>query len=134
MGRLLGAEPKGLKYLEDYPQANDLLKKAKWLHFIQKFKGHNKKVTKAFARSFNDQMVEIGDLKVTVTEEIVAAATDLPQEGERWFKNKSVGEHAWRIMLRNPSMDVTMFIKGIPIHALEEEWASLLLIIQKFIT
>jgi len=50
-----------------------LLKKAKWLRFIQKFKGHNKEVMKAFTRSFNDQVVEIGDLKFTVTEASIAA-------------------------------------------------------------
>jgi hypothetical protein len=38
MGKLLRAEPEGPKYLEGYPQAKDLLKKAKWLRFIQKFK------------------------------------------------------------------------------------------------
>jgi len=92
MGRLLRAKPKGPKYLEGYPQAKDLLKRSKWLRFIQKFKGYNKEVTKAFARSFDGQMVEIGDLKLTVTETTVAAATGLPQEGERWFKNKSVDE------------------------------------------
>jgi len=134
MGKLLRAEPEGLKYLEGYPQAKDLLKKAKWLRFIQKFKGYNKEVTKAFAWSFDGQMVEIRDLKLTVTETTVAAATGLPQEGERWFKNKSVDEQAWGIMLRNPGMDTNVFTKGILVHALKEEWASLLLVIQKFIT
>jgi len=113
MGKLLRAEPEVPKYLEGYPQAKDLLKKARWLRFIQKFKGHNKEVTKAFARSFDGQTVEIGDLKLTVTETTVAAATGLCQEGERWFKNKGVDEQTWRIMLRNPSMDTTMFTRGI---------------------
>ena len=92
MGKLLRAEPEGLKYLEGYPQVKDLLKKARWLRFIQKFKGYNKEVTKACAQSFDGQTVEIGDLKLMVTETIVAAATSLPQEGERWFKNKSMDE------------------------------------------
>ena len=134
MGRLLRAEPEGPKFLEGYPQVKDLLKKEKWLRFIQKFKGHNKEVTKSFARYFNSRMVEIGDLKFTVIEASIAAATDPPEEGERWFKNKSLDEQAWRIILCNPGMDVTVFTKGIPVHALKEEWASLLLIIQKFIT
>ena len=82
MGWLLRAEPEGPKFLEGYPQVKDLLKKAKWLCFIQKFKGHNKEVTKTFTRSFNDQVVEIGDLKFTVTEASITVATDLPQEGE----------------------------------------------------
>lgn len=76
MGRLLRAEPEGPKFLEGYPQIKELLKKAKWIGFIQKFKGHNKEVTKAFARSFNDQVVEIRDLKFTVIEASIAAATN----------------------------------------------------------
>jgi len=78
MGKLLRAELEGQKYLEGYLQAKDLLKKARWLRFIQKFKGYNKEVTKAFARYFDGQTVEIGDLKLTVTETTVAAATGLP--------------------------------------------------------
>jgi len=85
-------------------------------------------------RSFNVLEVEIGDLKFTVTEASISVATELPQEGERWFKNKSIGEEAWRVILHNPGMDVTIFKRGIHVHALEEKWASLLLVIQKFIT
>ena len=112
----------------------DILKKARWLHFIQKFKGYHREVTKAFARSFDGLEVEIGDLKFTVTEVSIAVATELPQGGERWFKNRSIGDEAWRVIFHDPGMDVAIFKKGIPVHALKEEWASLLLFIQKFIT
>jgi len=78
--------------------------------------------------------VEVGDLKFLVTEASIAVATKLPQEGEWWLKNKSFDERAWRVILCNPGMDITIFKCGIPISALEEKWASLLLIIQKFIT
>jgi len=37
-------------------------------------------------------------------------------------------------MLRNPGMDTIVFTKGILVHELKEEWDSLLLAIQKFIT
>ena len=134
MGKLLRAEPEGPKYLEGYPQVKELLKKVRWLRFIQKFKGYDKEVSKAFARSFNGQTVEVGDLKFTVTEATVAAATGLPQEGERWFKNRSVDDQIWRTMLQNQGMDTTVFTRGNPVHVLKEEWSSLLLVIQKFIT
>jgi len=58
-------------------------------------------VTKAFAGSFNGQAAEIGDLMFTVTEAKIVAATSLPQEGERWFKNRSLDDQIWRIMLQN---------------------------------
>lgn len=51
-----------------------------------------------------------------------------------WFKNKSFDERSWRVILRNPGMDVTIFNRGMSVSALQEKWASLLLIIQKFIT
>jgi len=78
--------------------------------------------------------VEVGDLKFSVTEASIAAATELPQEEERWFKNKYFDERAWMIILRNPGMDITVFKRGIPVSTLEEKWTSLLLIIQNFIT
>lgn len=90
MGKLLRAEPEGSKFLEGYPQTKDALQKAKWLKFIQKFKGYHKEVTKAFSRSFKDNEVEIGELQFTVTEGSLAQETSLPQTGERWFKNRSV--------------------------------------------
>ena len=111
-----------------------MLKKAKWLRFIQKFKGYHREVTKAFAKSFDGLEVELGDLKFTVTEASIVAAIELPQGGEHWFKNRGIGDEAWRVILWDPGMDVTVFKKGIPVHVLKEEWASLLLVIQKFIT
>ena len=82
MGKLLRAKPEGPKFMEGYPQVGDVLKKAKWLRFIQKFRGYHKEVTKAFARSFNGLEVDIGDLKFTVNEASIASATELLQEGE----------------------------------------------------
>lgn len=78
MAPLLRAEPEGPKFMEEYLQVKRMLRKARWLQFIQKFKGYNKEVTKTFARSFGGIEAEIGDLKFTVTEASIAAATKLP--------------------------------------------------------
>jgi len=82
MGLLLRAEPEGPKFMEAYPQLKIILRKAWWLQFTQKFRGHNKEVTKTFPRSFNGVEVEVGDLKFSVTEASIAATTEFPQEGE----------------------------------------------------
>lgn len=134
MSKLLRAEPEGPKFMEGYPQIREILKKAKWLRFIRKFRGYHKEVTKAFARSFDGLEAEIQDLKFVVNEASIATATELLQEGERWFKNKSISDEAWRTILRNQGMDITVFKRGISVHALKEEWATLLLVVQKFIT
>lgn len=92
MGLIVRVESKGVKFMEGCLQLKSTLKKARWLQFIKKFKGHHKEVTKVFARSFNGAEVEIGDIKFTVTESSIAIATKLSQEGERWFKNKDFDE------------------------------------------
>lgn len=92
MGKLLRAEAEGPKYLEGYPQTKESLKNAKWLKFIQKFRGYNKEVTKAYVRSFNGHTVEVGDLEFTITDTTIATATSLPQEGERCFKNRGLDD------------------------------------------
>lgn len=94
MGLLVRTEPDGPKFMEGYPQLKSILRKAQWLQFIQKFRGHNKEVMKTFARSFNDVEVEVGDLKFSIIEASIAVATELPQEGEWWFKNKDFDERA----------------------------------------
>lgn len=129
MGLLVRIELDGPKFMEGYPLLKNILRKARWLQFIQKFTGHNKEVMKTFARPFNGVEVEVGDPKFSVTEASIAVVTRLPQEGEWWFKKKEFDERAWRIILHNPGMDITISKHGIPISALEEKWTSLLLII-----
>ena len=74
--------------MELYPQINEMLQKAKWLKFIEKFDGFHKEITKSFARSFDGMEVEIGDIKFLVTEAFIVETAELPRVGERWFKNK----------------------------------------------
>jgi len=33
---------------------------------------------------------EIGDIKITITESMIAEATELPKSGEKWFKNRGI--------------------------------------------
>ena len=73
-----------------------------------------------FARSFNGMEVKIGDVKFPIIEASILVETELPQEGERWFKNKDFNEKAWRIILHNPGMDITVFKCGV----MKRSWRS----------
>jgi len=117
-----------------YPQLKGMLQKARWLNFIEKFDSYHKEITKSFARSFDGTKVEIGDIKFAVTESFIEEVTKFPRQGERWFKSKEFHGESWKIILRNPGMDVTIFRKGIPISSLKNKWGNMLLILQKFIT
>lgn len=129
MGLIMRTKPEGVKYMEGCPQLKGTLKKAGWLKFIKKFKGHNKEVTKTFARDFNGVEVENGDVRFSVAKTSIAIATELPKHGERWLKNKDFDEKVWRVILLNPCMDISIFRKGIPVSTLKEKWSSLVFII-----
>lgn len=120
--------------MEGFPQLKEMLQKAGWLNFIEKFDGFHKEIIKSFARWFDGTKVEIGDIKFAVIESYIAEATELPRHGERWFKNKEFHSESWKVILKNLGLDISVFRKGIPISTLKSKWRSMLLILQKFIT
>ena len=117
--------------MEGYPQFKEMLQKAGWLNFIENFDGYHKEIIKSFARSFDGTDVEIGDINFAVIKSFITEATKLPRHGERWFKNNEFHSESWKLILRNPGMDVSIFRKGIPISALKSKWWNMLLVLQK---
>ena len=95
---------------------------------------HETEVTKDFAQDFDGVEEEIGDIKLILTKSIVAETTILPKNGESWFKNRKNKENDFIHFLREPSMDIAIFKKRIPVTALKGKWRNLLLVIQKFVT
>ena len=61
-------------------------------------------------------------------------ATELPRHGEIWLKIREFHGESWKVILKNPGMDVSVFRKGIPNLALKSKWRNMLLVLQKFIT
>ena len=100
--------------MEGYPQARELLQKAHWLEFMEKFDGFHKEVTKTFARVFYCIEVEIGDIKFTLTESLIEESTGLPRIGEKWFKNRGIKGYDWRVFLKKPRKDIIVFRKCVP--------------------
>ena len=117
--------------MEGYPHLKGMLQKGKWLNFIEKFDDCHKEITNSFARSFDGIEVEIGDIKFAVTESFIEEETEPLRHRERWFKNKEFHGESWKVILRNPSMDVTIFKNAIPILALKNKWSNMLLFIAK---
>ena len=91
-------------------------------------------MTKYFARAFDGVKVEIRGIKSTVTKSFITEATGLPRIGEKWFKNRGIETKDCKVFLKKPSMDTTIFKKGIPSTTLKSKWRNLLLINRKFVT
>jgi len=55
-------EPIGIEILESYLKCMWQFQRVGWLPFLQKFQGHDKQVTKAFAKYLDGTKAQIGDL------------------------------------------------------------------------
>lgn len=134
MGVIVRTESEWKQFLSGYPQTRELLQRKQLLQFIEKFNGFHKEVTKTFAHSFDGMEAEIGNIKITIMESMIAEATEFPRHGEKWFKNRGIDSEGWKVFLKNLNMDTTVYKKGIPSFALKNKWRNLLLVLQKFIT
>jgi hypothetical protein len=73
----LGHEPNGPEIIQAYYDISKLFQTVGWANCIQAFKGHNIKVVRAFAQSFNGKRAKVGDVELLVDETFIAEATGL---------------------------------------------------------
>jgi hypothetical protein len=132
MAPMVRIEPNGCQALLAHDDAIDDLQAHGWDIFIQKFEGYNLAVAQAFAQMFDGFRAKVGDVQLEVTEDSIARATRLPQEGEKWFKNAKLEDVPWSLFM--VSRKSTCFPKGIPITLLKPRWHDLILILKQFIT
>jgi hypothetical protein len=132
MAPVVRIEPNGIQALLSHDDAIDDLKAHGWDIFLRKFDGYNLAVAQAFAQTFDGFRAKVGDVQLEVTEDFIAQATGLPQEGEKWFKNAKMEDVPWSLFM--VSRESTCCPKGIPINLLKPRWHNLILILKQFIT
>jgi hypothetical protein len=119
--------------MEAYPKCYKIFQKAGWLSFLQKFQGYNEKVARPFAQAFYGRRVRIGELEMEITKDFIAQAIELPQEGEKWFKNQRIVIDEWKKFLVNHEKAVN-WNKGIHVVEIKSKWRNIMFILQKHVT
>ena len=89
-----------------------IFQRVSWDSFFHKFSGFNLEVTKQFAKTFDGETAQIGNLTLHLSEHLIAQVTGLPQTGERWFKNKHIDEKGWTPYI-NPFRKAYNWVNGI---------------------
>lgn len=67
-------EPQGPALLDTYPQSKARLEKVGWLPLFMKYSNHNLEVTNSFTLNLNGDKVQVGNVKLKLTEALVARA------------------------------------------------------------
>ena len=89
-----------------------------WGQFFRSFDGHHEEVTKMFSMNLKDDRVQIGGFDFVINEDKIAAVTQLPQVGERWFKGSKVNKKRCLSLLL-PLPDNTKLNIGVPVKFLK---------------
>ena len=129
-------EPSSRQVLENTPafQASKTLFSANgWFPFFNSFNGYDDDVSLHFAKTFDGNQAQIGDLTLLVFDQSISKATGLPMEGEKWFKKGKLTRAQINRLLK-PEFHIVKPRKGFPKYYLHEEWQHVLFVLQKIIT
>ena len=90
-GHLYHYEPDGACAFEIYGADEfPFFSEVDWLPIIKLFNGHKMEHSSDFVDTFDGNNAKVEGLFFPVTEESIAAATNTPAKGERWFKGKRI--------------------------------------------
>jgi hypothetical protein len=132
-GALLRRELQDISYLESHPEICQMFKDAGCYRFCEKLQGYHQGIAEAFAKSFDGAKVQLGPLEMQIDEASIVAATEMPGEGERWFKTTAIKDIEFRSYLK-PEFQSIIWQRDVPRNYLEDKWKKLLKVIQVYIT
>jgi hypothetical protein len=132
-GNVLRKELHDVSYLESHPEIFQMFKEAGCYRYCEKLQGYHQGVAEAFAKRFDGEKVTLGPLVMQIDEASVAAATEMPGQGERWFKTTITKDIEFRSYLK-PEFKCIIWKRDVPRSHLEEKWKQLLKVIQVYIT
>jgi hypothetical protein len=89
-GPVVRKEPATTALLEHYPAAYQIFEQAGWLQYFRRLQGYNESQTLQFSRNLQDNHSIIAGVRISVTEEDIAAVSGLPMDGTRQFSRKHV--------------------------------------------
>jgi len=95
--------------------------------------GYHKQMAMDFALNFDGIKTKVGPLEVAVNPDTIAAATEIPRQGEKWFKVQrfKLANCDDFLMAEHKGADLT---DGVPKSWLEKPYQQFLKIIQRFFT
>lgn len=100
---------------------------------MEKFKGYHEGVSLAFAQTYDEESVQCGDMKLTISEATIAEAIGSPSSGEKYFKGVIIDRKLCQKFLRSEHQDPD-WTKGIPRSCIKEEYWTMLISLQRFLT
>jgi hypothetical protein len=100
---------------------------------VRSLQGYNVEVEKQFSLNFEGNKTRIGPLEFQVTEQKIVVATEMPTQGDRWFKGMALDFTFCNDYFKPEHQDEDLTV-GVPRKHLLESFDHLLRIIQRYFT
>jgi hypothetical protein len=132
-GIVLRNEPQSPSLVNLDPAFRFSFEQAGCMRFYEKIQGYNMQLTKDFSLNFNGVQTTIVDVTFPVSEETIVAATEIPIQGEKWFKGMPLDPIFYTDFLK-PKYRKQKFGATIPREYVLEHYEKLLRVIQRYFT
>ena len=114
-----------------FPKCAKLFQRAGWFKYFEKIDGYHSEVSYGFAQGLEKDIVLFNTLKIELTRELIAEATDIADEGDFWFKKVPFTFNSKDFSLPKVEAD---WGKGVHVQNFKPKWRDPIKSLQSYIT
>jgi hypothetical protein len=132
-GSAIRNEPATTALLEQYPEAYQIFEQAGWLNYFRRLQWYNEQQVLQFALNLREHHSVVNGVRISVTEEDIAAVSGLPTDGARIFSRKHTIKDAQQNFFL-PEEQVILKGRGIQLSSLPPPWPAVAKFIKHYLT
>jgi hypothetical protein len=132
-GSAIRNEPATTALLEQYPEAYQIFEQAGWLNYFRRLQWYNEQQVLEFALNLQEHHSVVNGVRISVTEEDIAAVSGLPTDGARIFSRKHIIRGAQQNFFL-PEEQVIFKGRGIQLSSLPPPWPGVAKFIKHYLT
>jgi hypothetical protein len=132
-GSAIRNEPATTALLEQYPVAYQIFEQAGWLNYFRRLQWYNEQQVLQFALNLQEDHSVVNGVRISVTEEDIAAVSGLPTDGARIFSRKHIIRDAQQNFFL-PEEQIIFKGRGIQLSSLPPPWPGVTKFIKHYLT
>jgi hypothetical protein len=132
-GSAIRNEPATTTLLEQYPVAYQIFEQAGWLHYFRRLQWYNEQQVLQFSLNLQEDHFVVDRVRISVTEEDIAAVSGLPTVGARIFSRKHIIRGAQQNFFL-PEEEIIFKGRGIQLSSLPPPWSGVAKFIKHYLT
>ena len=117
-GNTLRSEPANFPISE---ATSAILQRVGWLTYVHRLQRYNTKIAIEFLQNLQDGQTRLSGRTIHVTEEIIAAVSRIPAQGERWEENNLLLREAIALY-EDPDEPLERRARGISLASSHQPW------------